>query len=93
VKLLLDENLSPAHAARLRETGHDAVAVLDVGLGGAADPVVREFALAEQRVLVTIDADFSHIVRFPPENTPGVPPRGFDHSARLYAWTPTRKVR
>lgn len=72
MKLLLDENLSPAHARRLREAGHDAVAVLEVGLGGASDPEVREFALKERRTLITIDADFSHIVRFPPVGTPGV---------------------
>lgn len=72
MKLLLDENPSPAHASRLRQAGHDAVAVLDVGLGGSDDNVVRQFTLAEQRTLVTIDSDFSHIPRFPPENTPGV---------------------
>jgi hypothetical protein len=32
VRLLLDENLSPNHAAILREQGHDAVAVVEVGL-------------------------------------------------------------
>jgi hypothetical protein len=31
VRLLLDENLSPKLAAILREQGHDAVAVVDVG--------------------------------------------------------------
>ncbi len=72
MKLLLDENLSPAHAQRVREAGHDAVAVLEVGLGGASDPAVRDFALRERRTLVTIDADFSQIVRFPTVGTPGV---------------------
>ena len=84
MKLLLDENLSPTHALRLRQAGHDAVAVLDAGLGGADDAVVRQFALAQQRTLVTIDADFSHIVRFPPENTPGV--------IWLRPWPPTETM-
>jgi predicted nuclease of predicted toxin-antitoxin system len=84
VKLLLDENLSPAQAARLRRIGYDAVAVLDVGLGGADDVVVRQCALAEQRTLVTIDSDFSHILRFPPENTPGV--------IWLRPWPPTETM-
>jgi len=47
VKLLLDENLSPRHAAELRSEGYDACAV-------------------------TLDADFANVIRFPPENTPGV---------------------
>ncbi len=84
MKLLLDENLSPAHARRLRQAGHDAVAVLDVGLGGADDRAVRQFALEQERTLVTIDSDFSHIVRFPPENTPGV--------IWLRPWPPTETM-
>jgi predicted nuclease of predicted toxin-antitoxin system len=72
VKLLLDENLSPVHARRLREAGHDAVAVVESGLGGAADSAIGDFARAQQRILVTLDADFSHILRFPPDGTAGV---------------------
>jgi predicted nuclease of predicted toxin-antitoxin system len=72
VKLLLDENLSPAHAFRLRQAGHDAIAALDVRLGGADDTAVRRFAIEHGRVLVTLDGDFSNIMRFPPDGTPGV---------------------
>jgi predicted nuclease of predicted toxin-antitoxin system len=84
VKLLLDENLSPAHAVRLRRLGHDAVAVIERGMGGAEDRVVRQLASDEQRVLVTIDSDFSHLPRFPVENTPGV--------IWLRPWPPTETV-
>jgi predicted nuclease of predicted toxin-antitoxin system len=84
VRLLLDENLSPAHAVRLREAGHDAVAVLEAGLGGAKDEAVRQFALDQKRTLVTIDSDFSHIVRYPPADTPGV--------IWLRPWPPTESV-
>jgi predicted nuclease of predicted toxin-antitoxin system len=45
---------------------------------------VRQFALDQQRTLVTIDSDFSHIVRFPPENTPGV--------IWLRPWPPTETM-
>jgi predicted nuclease of predicted toxin-antitoxin system len=72
VKLLLDENLSPAHALRLREAGHDAVAAIEVGLGGANDAEIRQFAMREERTLVTLDADFGQILQFPPLGTPGV---------------------
>lgn len=84
MKLLLDENLSPAHALRLREAGHDALAVLEAGLGGAKDDAVRQFALDQKRTLVTIDSDFSHIVRYPPAGTPGV--------IWLRPWPPTESV-
>ena len=72
MKLLLDENLSPLHAVELRSLGHDACAVVEVGLSGAADTEIRRFANQEGRVLVTLDADFANVIRFPPAGTPGV---------------------
>jgi predicted nuclease of predicted toxin-antitoxin system len=72
VKLLLDENLSPKHAAILREQGHDAIAVTEAGLAGEPDNKIRAFAIASGRILLTLDADFANILRFPPAGTPGV---------------------
>jgi len=72
VKLFLDENLSPQYAVELRTEGHDAVAVLEVGLSGATDEQVLRFAVENGRVLVTLDADFANVMRFPPERTLGV---------------------
>jgi predicted nuclease of predicted toxin-antitoxin system len=72
VKLFLDENLSPQHASELRSSGYDAWAVVEVGLSGAPDEHIRRFAVENGRVLVTLDADFANVIRFPPEDTPGV---------------------
>jgi predicted nuclease of predicted toxin-antitoxin system len=72
VKLILDETLSPSHASELRSLGHDACAVVEIGLSGATDEEIRHFANREGRVLVTLDADFANVIRFPPEGTPGV---------------------
>jgi predicted nuclease of predicted toxin-antitoxin system len=72
VKFLLGENLSPLHARTLRALGHDAVSVVELGLSGADDPVVRDGAIQQERVLVTLDADFANVLRFPPSETPGL---------------------
>jgi predicted nuclease of predicted toxin-antitoxin system len=72
VKLLLDENLSSTQAQWLREDGFDAVAITELGLSGAPDERVREVSIEQGRVLVTMDADFANILRFPPAGTPGV---------------------
>ncbi len=72
MKLLLDENLSPLHSSDLRQKGHDALAVVEVGLSGASDEQVRRFAIENGRVLITLDADFANVIRFSPEGTPGV---------------------
>lgn len=72
MKLFLDENLSSQHASELRTEGHDATSVLEVGLSGATDEQVLRFAVENGRVLVTLDADFANVMRFPPEQTLGV---------------------
>ena len=54
----------------MRTEGHDAIAVLEVGLSGATDELVLRFAVENGRVLVTLDADFANVMRFPPEQTP-----------------------
>lgn len=72
MKLLFDENISPQHAARLRNMGYDAVATTELNLSGASDSAVRAAAIADERVLVTLDADFGNILRYPPIESPGV---------------------
>ena len=52
--------------------GYDAVAVSEVGLSGASDTTVRLFAMSEGRVLITMDADFGNVLRYPAVGTPGV---------------------
>ena len=72
MRLFLDENISPLHARELRFEGYDAVAVVEAGLSGASDERVLEFAVKEDRILLSLDADFANILRFPAENTPGL---------------------
>ena len=69
---VFDENLSPRHASRLRMLGYDAVAISEVGLSGASDSLVRSFAVSAGRVLITMDADFGNVLRYPAAGTPGV---------------------
>jgi len=57
-KLLLDENISPKVAERLRtEDGIDAVHVRDRALLRTPDDVLLERAFAEDRVLVTCNVE------------------------------------
>jgi predicted nuclease of predicted toxin-antitoxin system len=72
VRFLLDENLSPRHAQTVRGLGQDAVSVVEIGLSGAEDKDVREAAIARERILVTLDAEFANLLRYPPSETPGV---------------------
>jgi predicted nuclease of predicted toxin-antitoxin system len=55
VKLLLDANLSPRVARLLKEAGHDAIHVADIGLLTATDPVILRAAAKEKCILLTVD--------------------------------------
>jgi hypothetical protein len=54
----LDEHMDHAIAYGLRSRGIDVTTTTEAGLLGADDPAHLEFALREQRVVVTNDADF-----------------------------------
>lgn len=57
MRLLLDEHHDPEVAGRLRERGHDVVAVAErEDLRGQPDPDVFAAAIAEQRAVVTENA-------------------------------------
>ena len=68
----LDENLPLQLKELFIDSGHDADTVLDEGMGGASDPEVLAACLAEDRVLVTPDADFADIRAYPPSEYPGI---------------------
>ena len=72
MRFKLDENL-PLELKRLfTESGHDAVTVLDQGMGGAADSQVASVCFLEERVLLTQDVDFADIRMYPPGQYPGI---------------------
>jgi predicted nuclease of predicted toxin-antitoxin system len=67
-----DENLPMEVADLLRQNGHDALSVMDQQLAGRPDVDVAAACQAEQRVLVTLDLDFSDIRSYPPEDYFGI---------------------
>jgi len=64
VRWLIDEMLPRATAVELEALGHDALSVVDVELRGADDSTVFEFALTEQRIVVTENfADYAALLQ------------------------------
>jgi predicted nuclease of predicted toxin-antitoxin system len=61
MKFKVDENLPVETAAALRAAGHDAMTVLEQGLGGRLDASIAEICKCEGRALVTLDLDFSNV--------------------------------
>ena len=72
VRFKLDENLPNDAVALLRSAGHDVETVLDERLGGNPDSRVLEACRSENRVLVTLDLDFSDIRLYPPSDHSGI---------------------
>lgn len=72
MKFKFDENLPAEAAELLRQAGHDAVTVLDQSMRGAPDRDLAQVCRAEDRVLVTLDLDFSNIQAYPPAAFPGI---------------------
>lgn len=72
MKFKLDENFGRSAQQLFRDQQHDAVTVPDEGLRGASHRTIADAARREGRILVTMDHDFSNMLRFPPEETPGV---------------------
>ena len=72
MKFKLDENLGPAIQQVFVDAKLDCHTVRDERLSGAEDPKVLAAAIAEDRILVTMDFDFSNIVRYPPAGTSGI---------------------
>ena len=72
MRFKLDENLPAQVKDLFNEHGHDAVTVVDEGMGGATDADVTSIYLAEERILVTLDMDFADIRTYPPQDYPGL---------------------
>jgi predicted nuclease of predicted toxin-antitoxin system len=68
----VDENLGESHARLVREAGYDCDRVTDEGLSGASDEELWAKVVAESRLFITLDLDFSDVRRYPPGTHPGV---------------------
>jgi predicted nuclease of predicted toxin-antitoxin system len=72
MRFKLDENLRTEVGEPLRDLGYDVSTVYDQGLRGKEDHEVAEVCRAEERILISMDLDFSNVQMFPPEKYAGL---------------------
>jgi hypothetical protein len=79
IQFHLDESVPNAIAAGLKSRGIDVTTTAECGLNTASDQDQLAFALSQNRVLVTRDADFLAFDR-----------RGLPHAGIVF-WSPARR--
>jgi predicted nuclease of predicted toxin-antitoxin system len=72
MRFLVDASLPRSAAMALRQFGHDAVDVRDIGMRSATDDVIAAHARGNQLALITRDFDFADIRNYPPAEYPGI---------------------
>ncbi len=72
IKILLDQGLPLTTAHLMREHGWDVQHVSELGMSRAEDVAILRLAHQEQRVVVTLDADFHTLLALTGANGPSV---------------------
>jgi predicted nuclease of predicted toxin-antitoxin system len=67
-----DECVYKITVALLRSWGYDVLTAQEVGLAGKSDEEILAYAIMHERVLITIDLDFSNIRHYPPQSHKGI---------------------
>jgi predicted nuclease of predicted toxin-antitoxin system len=67
VRFLVDNQLPPTLVDYLRERGHEAAHVVELGLDASADAHLWNIAARDTWIIITKDEDLSQMVLFRPE--------------------------
>jgi len=62
MRFLVDNALSPSLAEGINKKGHDAIHVRDIGMGAATDTIIMNYALQNNRIIVSADTDFGTLL-------------------------------
>jgi predicted nuclease of predicted toxin-antitoxin system len=72
LKIVVDMNLSRKLVKLLRDAGYDCLHWQDIGLPGALDPEIFQWAKDNHRVIITRDYDFAWLLAANKESEPSV---------------------
>jgi len=72
MQFLIDNNLSPRLAALLRQAGHDAIHVHQLGLTKADDATIFATAARQGQVIIAQDTDFGTLLATRQERSPSL---------------------
>ena len=72
MKFLLDQGTPRSTASLLRQSGFDVVHTAEIGMAAASDEEILKRAAAEDRAIVTLDADFHALLAIAQLTKPSV---------------------
>jgi Domain of unknown function (DUF5615) len=72
MRFLIDANMPRSAAELLKYYNHEAVDVLDIGMGATADSDIAIYAQQNGLAIVTRDFDFADIQNYPPSQYAGL---------------------
>ena len=72
MKIIADENVFEPIIEFLQEEGHEVINVRKSNLSGSSDDTIYKLAVDKKMIIVTMDKDFSRMLRFPPEKCGGI---------------------
>ncbi len=62
---LLDEDMPKSSAEKIEKFGHSVKDVREIGLRGASDHEIIEWARSNDKIIITRDTDFGDVLRYP----------------------------
>jgi len=71
-KFKVDENVPLKVAEELRLSGYDVATVYDESMQGCNDVEIIGRCKTEERILITLDLDFSNVLLYPPKDLSGI---------------------
>lgn len=72
MRLFADECVYSVTIKTLRAWGHDVETAQEAGLSGHNDNELLQYAISQNRILISIDMDFSNALRFVPSSHTGI---------------------
>ena len=72
MRIIANENVFEPIIEWFRAEGHEVISIREVGLSGASYDEIYEKAVKEKLTILTMDKDFSRMLRFPPERCGGI---------------------
>ena len=72
MNIFADECVYKSTVDLLRSWGHDVLTTQEAGLAGKRDEEILAYVVMHERVLITIDMDFSNIRHYTPKSRRGI---------------------